>query len=556
MKKTTTIILSAFLLCSTLVKAQENPGIEPYSFSHEVAGTVPTLTMPYRDFAKDIKAAEEFEKNGNYPRIAFHFDVNKTMLNSGVWTDLTNGDRIWRLNLKSDGAIGTALFFNDFFIPQGAMMHVYSPDHKFKSGSFTFLDNQGDGLFSTEFMTGSECTIEYFEPAIVRGQGKMQITSFAHQYRSMALAQDCEVNIICSPEGNNWQAVKKGVVRVYVVEAAGAGYCSGSLINNTNLDCTRYILTAFHCGVSSTTANFTQFKFYFNFEASTCGGGDGGILTNFLTGCTKTASSNDNGGDTGSDFLLLHMTATSSPSWWSGVYYNGWNRSGTAPASGSICIHHPNGDNKKISATTGTGSSVSWGGQVAATHWSVHWGGTTNGWGVTEGGSSGSPLFNSSKQIIGTLTGGGSYCNSVQAGGQNQPDAYGKLSHQWISNGTTSVTQLKPWLDPANTGVTSLPGTFAPCTQTGIADFANENDVILYPNPTNGSFTVSVTLTKFSDIKFRVMNVMGQEVSNRMVVNSIGGNFEMDLSGQAEGIYFVEIKANGNSTVKKVTVVH
>jgi len=555
MKKTVTLILSFTFVCASLLKAQENPGIAPYSFSHEITGTVPTIVMPERDFAKDIQAAEEFEKNGNYPRFAFHFDVNKTMLDAGVWTELGNGERIWRLTLKSNGALGTALFFDNFFIPEGAMLHVYSPDHKLKSGSFTFLDNQGDGLFSTEFMSGSECTMEYFEPAIVRGQGRLRLTSLAHQYRQLTLAQDCEVNIICSPEGNSWQAVKKGVVRVYVVEAAGAGYCSGSLINNTNLDCARYILTAFHCGVNSTASQFNQFKFYFNFEATTCGGGDGGVQTSFMTGCTKTAASNDNGGDTGSDFLLLHMTATTSPSWWAGVYYNGWNRTGAAPAAGSICIHHPNGDNKKISTTTGTGSSTSWGGVVANTHWMVHWGGTTNGWGVTEGGSSGSPLFNNAGQIIGTLTGGGSYCNSVQAGGQNQPDAYGKLSHQWISNGTTAATQLKPWLDPANTGTYSLGGTTAPCTHTGITNFNNENDVTIYPNPSNGSFTVSITLDKFSDIKLRVLNVLGQEVSSKLISNSIGGSFEMDLSAQTEGVYFVEIKANGNSTVKKITLV-
>mgnify|MGYP000502627315 CR=1 FL=1 len=35
---------------------------------------------------------------------------------------------------------------------------------------------------------------------------------------------------------------------------------------------------------------------------------------------------------------------------------------------------------------------------------------TANGHAVTEGGSSGSPLFNQNKQIVGTLSGGSSSC--------------------------------------------------------------------------------------------------------------------------------------------------
>jgi len=455
-------LISLIFLSSLFAKAQENPNLEPFSYRHSLNEEVPTIQMPSFDFAEDIKNAIAFEEMGNYPRFARHFDVNATMLNAGVWTELGNGDHLWRLNLQSKDALSTALFFDNFFIPQGATMHVYTPNHKQVSGSYTYLDNQGDSLFSTIFLSGSEQTIEYFEPANVRGQGTLRISSLSHQYRSL-MAQDCEVNIICSPEGDDWQDEKRGVVRVYVVEGNQAGWCSGSLMNNTNLDCSRYILTAFHCGVNASTANFNQWKFYFDFEATTCAGGDGGLQTNVLTGCTKKASSNDNGGATGSDFLLLQMTSTASPAWWPNVYYNGWTKASVAPPNGSVCIHHPDGDNKKISHTTGNTASTTWG-SVPNTHWQVHWGGTLNGWGVTEGGSSGAPLFNPYGFIMGTLTGGGSFCNSVQPGGQNQPDAFGKLSYHWESNGTTNATKLQPWLDPTNSGIITLAGNYDPCS--------------------------------------------------------------------------------------------
>jgi PKD repeat protein len=462
MKKTIYLLLFLNWLHLNVLKAQENPGIEAYSSHHYLNELVPTIIMPSVDFAMDIKEAEEFEKMGNYPRFARHFDLNLNLQNAGVWTELDNGDHVWRLNLKSNGALSTALFFDHFYIPKGATLHVYTPNHKQSSGSYTYLDNQGDSLFSTTFLGGSEQTIEYFEPANVREQGSLRITALSHQYRSL-MAQSCEVNIICTPEGDNWQDEKRGVMRIYVVEGNQAGWCTGSLMNNTNLDCSRYILTAFHCGVNASTGNFNQWKFYFDFEAATCAGGDGGPQTNALTGCTKKASSNDNGGATGSDFLLLQMTSTATPAWWSNVYYNGWTKANIAPVNGSACIHHPSGDNKKISHTTGNSTSTTWG-SVPNTHWSVHWGGTLNGWGVTEGGSSGSPLFNPYGYIIGTLTGGGSFCNNVQPGGQNQPDSYGKLLYHWESNGTTNATKLQPWLDPTNSGIIALAGNYDPCT--------------------------------------------------------------------------------------------
>lgn len=87
-------------------------------------------------------------------------------------------------------------------------------------------------------------------------------------------------------------------------------------------------------------------------------------------------------------------------------------------------------------------------------YWKVIWAETTNGHGVTEGGSSGSPLFNTAGHIVGGLTGGQASCSSPE-----KPDYYGKLSSSWESNGNDSTSQLKYWLDPANTGAFELSGS-------------------------------------------------------------------------------------------------
>ena len=88
-------------------------------------------------------------------------------------------------------------------------------------------------------------------------------------------------------------------------------------------------------------------------------------------------------------------------------------------------------------------------------HWQANWVSTTTNFGITEGGSSGSPLFNSNGRIVGKLSGGPSTCTETA---DKKNDYYGKISYDWTTNGTTASQQLRPWLDPDNTGTRVLDG--------------------------------------------------------------------------------------------------
>jgi len=553
MKKNNILITFFLLFSSVLIYGQNNTDFLPYSFSNIIEGAVPFYLAPAHDFTEDIAQAELFEKQGNYPRIARNFDLDLNMDSSGLWQELPNGDRLWRLGFKSKEALFTCLFFDKFFLPKGATFHFYSPDQKQLSRTYTYEDNQGNELFSTEFISGESCIIEYFEPAAVKGEGTLRLSSLAHQYRNLPMADDCEVNIACS-EAINWLDEKRGVVRILVKEGANTGYCSGSLINNTALDCKRYILTAFHCGVNASAADLNQWKFYFNYEATQCTGQSDafGITSNVFTGCTKKADSNDNGGDTGSDFLLVQISSTSQPSWWSNVYWNGWNKANTPPASGSVSIHHPSGDNKKFSQTTGAATSGSWG--ISGTHWTVHWGGTANGWGVTEPGSSGSPLFNLNGQIVGTLTGGNSFCNSIQPNGQNQPDSYGKFYFHWSLNGSAQNQNLSSWLDPLNSSVTSLNGSYNPCNFVGIDEAVTQAAATIFPNPTNGLINISLSFINKNNIDITVYNVVGQKVAYKNIESTAENLISLDLTNKVSGVYFIHIKTNDLEIVKNIII--
>jgi len=170
-------------------------------------------------------------------------------------------------------------------------------------------------------------------------------------------------------------------------------------------------------------------------------------------------------------------------------YMNGWNRANSATAPG-VCIHHPAGSIKKISTYSSALTSATWTGCLTNGHWRVVWSSNANGWGVTEGGSSGSPIFDANSRIVGTLTGGSSYCSA-----QSSPDYYGKFYCHWDLNGATSSVRLKDWLDPAGTNPLTLDGKNCSGTSTPVANFVgnpttvNVGGQVVFTNQSTGTIT-------------------------------------------------------------------
>ena len=459
------LAITAFVLVFTCFSsAQFDETIQPKSFKLSDS-ELPNIVLP--EFA--MTAAEQADitdvKNGELPKFSRSIKTNITLNNSGQWKQLVNGDRIWRVKITSTNALALIPLFDKLYLPEGALLHIYMPKHEEILGAFTHSNTLELRGFCTGLIHGETCIIEYYEPALQKGKGILSINEIGHAYRWVTPLKDatgasasgsCEVNVACT-EATNWADQVRGVARILVIANGGQGYCTGSLVNNVRQDCTPYFLSAQHCSEGTTTAQYAQWVFYFNYQASTCTGTTG-PQNKVVNGCTKVADSNDNGGDGGSDFILLLLNSSPPVSY--NVYYNGWDNTGNVSNTG-VCIHHPDGDMKKISTYTQAVTSTSWGGNVQGTHWNVKWAATANGHGVTEPGSSGAPLFNSLGFISGTLTGGNSFCNTP-----NSPDKFGKVSYDWLSNGSANNRRLKPWLDPDNTGSINLAGTNTPCGST------------------------------------------------------------------------------------------
>ena len=377
---------------------------------------------------------------------------NKYISKNGVWSAVSSNHFVWRVLLKVSSAKALTLYFKNFNLSPSDRLFIYSSDLKQTIGAFTAKNN---GYYFTAGLIESSNLIIEFNCTKMLAQLPFEFSQIGvvmKRERGYGDAGSCEVPINCD-EGLEWQYQKRGVARILVKQANALFWCTGTLVNNTRNNGKPYFLTANHCGMGSTASDYNQWLFDFNYESANCSRPEyepekrtfaGAQLV--ANGATPRAAS--------SDFKLLLFNEEVPDDYH--LFFNGWDRSGDIPQNG-VVIHHPAGDMKFISTYTKPAvSSVYYGPETSSgSFWKVYWSETENGHGVTEGGSSGSPLFNRERLIVGALTGGNSSCSHT-----DEYDYFGKFSVSWDQNGTADANRLKPWLDPDNTGVTKLEGYF------------------------------------------------------------------------------------------------
>lgn len=405
--------------------AQISQGGMPLSYENDkIEWVVPTITTPSFDVNAMLAEDEVTHASKDTPyRFGKNITIGRNLNNSGQWHELPNGDRVWLLAINSPGAYSLNLTFDLFELPIGGRLHVYSPDFTHVLGAYTHENNSPELGFGTYPIPGDHIIIEYFEPASTAGLTNLQIENVTHAYRDLDVVArgigdsgPCNNNVIC-PEGDDWRDQINSVAMIVV---NGNGICTGSLLNNTANDGHPYFLTADHC----VGANVSNWVFRFNWQSTTCVGNNVGTFQT-VSGSQLLAS----GGS--ADYALLRINNGSPIPTSYDPYYAGWDASGANPTS-QVAIHHPSGDLKKISFDVNPAGTANYGG---ATCWRIF------NWedGTTEPGSSGSPLFDQNKRVIGQLYGGQATCSN------NVNDYYGKFDVtypnicQWIAPGCNTL---------------------------------------------------------------------------------------------------------------------
>ena len=64
------------------------------------------------------------------PRFGYPIPVNWDMTNAGNWTVLTNGDKLWTMEISSPNALSINLLYDKFWLPEGTSLFLYSKDKK------------------------------------------------------------------------------------------------------------------------------------------------------------------------------------------------------------------------------------------------------------------------------------------------------------------------------------------------------------------------------------------------------------------------------------------
>lgn len=432
------------ILCLSALFALFLPGVinareRPLSLRFPVRGLdkVDQRALTGLDNASLLAEAlsREADSFGVPMRFAEPVEVEFHPLNSGTWEDLPDGSHLWRLQIVSSGAANLNLAFSTFDPGNGARLWVYDPAAEIVQGPFTNRHRSDRGRLFTPLVRGDRIVVELYVPAGQKKDTHVQIGAVNHGFREFEEKQgSCNNDVVC-PEGDPWRDQIRSVARYTI---SGFTLCSGQLLNNTALDGRPLFLSADHCGINPASSG--SLVVYWNFESPTCGQLSGGSLAENQIGSTFLAS------DFASDLVLVELSE--SPDEF-GVTYSGWDVSGVAP-QGAVAIHHPAGDEKAISFDLDplTRADIGRGGD---THWEV------GNWedGTTEPGSSGACLWDSTSGLcVGTLTGGIASCTEIGF------DVFGALDIGWEGGGT-SGTRLKDWLDPLDTGVTTLAGSWS-----------------------------------------------------------------------------------------------
>ncbi len=447
------------------VQAQISEGGLPPSFQPEhqsvLNGKMPSmLALPSLDVAKAL--AEDSHAPGQN-RFAAPITADVSLDNAGIWQSLPNGDRVWLCALRSPGALGLTLIFDEFKLPSGAKFFAYGVNEQVQ-GAYTAKSCLPSGKFLIGVLKGETAYLELYEPAAVQGQSKISTKRVDIAYDAHALngAEDfgesrpCNININCST-GANWQAEKKGAARILMVFSNGEGWCSGTLIANTSNSFEPNFLTAHHCQLIGNNPDFGLWRFDFDYESANCSNPATEPLPRSVLGCDRISYRAE------TDFMLLKLNPI--PLNYD-VYFNGWNRDGnqTEVPPHSVYIHHPTGDIKKISVDTQASvihpALLAWGGVFGTSPANSHWKSITD-LGIFQPGSSGSPLMDANKRIVGQLHGGSTaFGNDCKVTGAY----FGRFNISWVQ-GNAPESRLKEWLDPTNTGAVTQNGYARPMVQ-------------------------------------------------------------------------------------------
>ena len=482
----------------------------------------PVFELPPQDnefyLAEDIVLG-----NGDGPnplRFAVPFDVALD-LTVGEWIPVENG-RIWRTIVASSNATTARLRLTGIDLAAGHEMRLSAPGWEGSVvGPIEGVGEFGNGEIWSLALPTNEVLVEWFVPhgAEVKAL-PFTGAEYYHGYREIwkineggdggdggvAMVGSCHLDPICF---STWADESNATVRLIF----GGALCSGQLTATTAADETPYVSTANHCISTQSSANSTQFNFFYRRNT-----------------CAQSAVASAGVNVTGSDLVVTHAPSDCTllmirPTLPAGIFWVGWNGASVGTGTASTCVHHPDGSYQRISFGTKNSNSFPCGNPTtnfSSLSWNpaTQYGVTSTG--VTEGGSSGSAIYrNSDQRMYGVLTCGGSACTDTAA-----DDGYGRWDLAVSSGG------------------------FASPLAAGSDDTLEPNDSCAAAVAVNPGTSYSNLVVKRLDEDWYVLPVpQGSTVSMNMTFTHANGDVDVELYGSCGGAVALSRLGNTNNEV-------
>lgn len=408
--------------------------LQPGELERRVRAAAIDVRLPDLDLAP-IREEDAF--NDATPGIPYRIGVNRALPNgpihpgnAGEWTDGEDGGRVWTAIVEAPGALAVRVHFSQFALPDDAQVVVQG-----NGGSLAVTYHRAGptdrGAFWSATVPGDVAYVQFQAPPEVREAPVLEIDEIAHMYRtppaSGPITQEddgglrleaCHEDVNChSPDTN-----ARDAVGYLLIGTGGQWLCTGTLLVDADpVTSAGYLLTANHCLDTQSEADSLEVVWFY--QTNSCNG----TVPNFFSlprsyGATLLAHSSTN------DFSFMRLD--NDPA--GGQGFAGWT---TQDATGIVTgIHHPGGSYKRMASGYLTTSPPLCG--PTSDWWNVRW--TI---GITEGGSSGSPLFNSNWQVVGQLF-GSCYYVGQEPSCDNRPvvnEMYGRFN--------VTYPQISSWLN-------------------------------------------------------------------------------------------------------------
>ena len=136
--------------------------------------------------------------------------------------------------------------------------------------------------------------------------------------------------------------------------------------------------------------------------------------------------------------------------------------------------------------------------------------------------------------------------NGIIAAGQGTNAA----TVQWLNNGKGYLK-----VDVTNTqGCKDTTATQVTIGNVGLNEAGNINSLMVYPNPSNGTFVVSFNALKSSTVEMSLVNLLGQQIWNTQHTIQAGEQTIQINANMSPGVYTLYINNHDEQVQHKVMI--